>query len=937
MAVYPPKIGEIWQRNGQYFRIIGFNNGNKDILVEKIDEENNSVSAKPISKIQWEKRDYVLADSTDSHNNKSQKTKNNEFTFSIDDQGVLSITQEGQIIQKFDIRGPEGKPGRDGMPGKNGAPGQPGKDGAVGQPGQDGAPGKDGVEGAPGKDGAPGPQGKQGPTGPKGEDGITWRPEISPDGTELRFVNDKDSNEHTPWYPIKGKKGDPGQDGVRGRRGPDGAVFSPRINADGVLSWTNNGEGLNNPDPIRITGKSAFELWQELPGNEGKTLPDFFESLKGEKGDDGADGIIRDAKHSYLEIKDFTCPVQTIDTDLITNLNNSAKSPDSVIEERMKEIEDKRAEGSAVYEGKKEKNSWFFNGNWIYKNWAGWFKEFTWWCAGADRPLLRMCTGDHAKYVGIGTVILFTALMAWFSSYIAMRLVFNVPDDASFLSGGGNVAAIAFATFWAMMIFFLDRFITNTMYSDGKVSISREEFFGGLPRILIAIFLGIVISAPLELKIFHDSIYLNMENQIERELQNEKKQIVENSNQIEKQLLKRYETLRKDFDSQRDDAYKNKQIILDNKPDVVMQEGSGTNTSGSYHYKRESRESRNAREKYDRENADAINYNNSIIRFTTDSINYYSAKIRNVKIETAEEINRRIQEKEEFYKANRDFGLKRQLATLHMIAMEEYEPWWGNDTNKNGSLEYGEENIWDTLLHSWWYFLLFTPIGLIMLLFILIDISPVLYKMMLADGVYDNYLHQEKLLKQDKIRLSLARMLRKIDKGELKALSPFIMGKIYRKISKFSVSSDGKFGGKEKDYKSSIDWGNRTDELDNRIELENKKVFEIILEYKKRIILASYAAWYRDMRDAMIGLKDDKGGNRITPESHLYDKPNFEEGKKEDGASHIDSEKEELNNDGDRGRTSVDDEVEKDDKGYQNTNEQPKDGDIDKDEYETIV
>lgn len=52
----------------------------------------------------------------------------------------------------MDIRGPEGKPGANGMPGQNGTPGMPGKDGAPGQPGQDGAPGKDGHDGAPGKD-----------------------------------------------------------------------------------------------------------------------------------------------------------------------------------------------------------------------------------------------------------------------------------------------------------------------------------------------------------------------------------------------------------------------------------------------------------------------------------------------------------------------------------------------------------------------------------------------------------------------------------------------------------------------------------------------------------------------------------------------------------------------------------------------------------------
>ena len=140
--------------------------------------------------------------------------------------------------------------------------------------------------------------------------------------------------------------------------------------------------------------------------------------------------------------------------------------------------------------------------------------------------------------------------------------------------------------------------------------------------------------------------------------------------------------------------------------------------------------------------------------------------------------------------------------------------------------------------------------------------------MMLADGVYDNYLHQEKLLAQDKIRLSLARMLRNIEKGELKSLSPFIMGKMYRKLMKFSTSKDGLYNGQDKDYKQHIQWEN-VGGLNDDIKKTNKEVFDIVLDYKKRIILASYAAWYRDMRDAMIGKKDDEEGSKINPNAHL--------------------------------------------------------------------
>ncbi len=71
--------------------------------------------------------------------------------------------------------------------------------------------------------------------------------------------------------------------------------------------------------------------------------------------------------------------------------------------------------------------------------------------------------------------------------------------------------ALAFGLFWGLLIFNLDRFIVNTMYSDGKHTISGYELLSGLPRIIIAIFLGIVISTPLELKIFEDRINFQIE------------------------------------------------------------------------------------------------------------------------------------------------------------------------------------------------------------------------------------------------------------------------------------------------------------------------------------------------------------------------------------------------------------------------------------------
>ena len=132
----------------------------------------------------------------------------------------------------------------------------------------------------------------------------------------------------------------------------------------------------------------------------------------------------------------------------------------------------------------------------------GIINNFLWTCAGVNKQVLRQCPSDYAKYAGIGGTILFTALMAALSGGYALNFVFD-----------NQKIAIAFGLFWGLLIFNLDRFIVNTMYSDGKHSISWGELKSGLPRIIMAIFLGIVISTPLELKIFEDKIKMQIEDE----------------------------------------------------------------------------------------------------------------------------------------------------------------------------------------------------------------------------------------------------------------------------------------------------------------------------------------------------------------------------------------------------------------------------------------
>jgi hypothetical protein len=128
---------------------------------------------------------------------------------------------------------------------------------------------------------------------------------------------------------------------------------------------------------------------------------------------------------------------------------------------------------------------------------CGFINEFLWTCAGVNKAVLRQCPSDYAKYAGTGGTILFTAIMAAISGGYAISSVFQDAPIA---------VPLVFGLIWGLMIFNLDRFMVNTMYSDGKHTISKDEIKGGWPRIFLAVFLGVVISTPLEIRVFQDKI-----------------------------------------------------------------------------------------------------------------------------------------------------------------------------------------------------------------------------------------------------------------------------------------------------------------------------------------------------------------------------------------------------------------------------------------------
>jgi hypothetical protein len=120
-------------------------------------------------------------------------------------------------------------------------------------------------------------------------------------------------------------------------------------------------------------------------------------------------------------------------------------------------------------------------------------KQFFILCSGADKTLLEGCSeGEQTKYVGIGATVFFTAVMAFIASSYALFTVFDNP-----------LIAMGFGAVWGLLIFNLDRFIVSTIRKrDGF----KSEFLQASPRIVLAIIIAIVISKPLEIKIFEKEI-----------------------------------------------------------------------------------------------------------------------------------------------------------------------------------------------------------------------------------------------------------------------------------------------------------------------------------------------------------------------------------------------------------------------------------------------
>lgn len=118
--------------------------------------------------------------------------------------------------------------------------------------------------------------------------------------------------------------------------------------------------------------------------------------------------------------------------------------------------------------------------------------QFFWFCSGANFSLLKRAPTEANKYVGIGATVFFTGVLAALAAGYALFTVFQSVWPALF-----------FGMIWGFMIFNLDRFILCSMR---KKKNAWSEWKLAIPRLVLAVLLALVISKPLELKMFEREI-----------------------------------------------------------------------------------------------------------------------------------------------------------------------------------------------------------------------------------------------------------------------------------------------------------------------------------------------------------------------------------------------------------------------------------------------
>jgi hypothetical protein len=155
------------------------------------------------------------------------------------------------------------------------------------------------------------------------------------------------------------------------------------------------------------------------------------------------------------------------------------------------------------------------------------FVRFLWWCGGAVKGALRLYPTEWAKHEGIGGAVLTTGVFAFFSGFYA---VYTTLANGPY----GLATSIGVGVVWGLAIFNLDRYIVSSLRKPTGSELRwwprlSRTWLPVLPRVGLAIVIGISLSKPLELRLFQSAIASQAELNRDKQIIEKKTNLVQGS------------------------------------------------------------------------------------------------------------------------------------------------------------------------------------------------------------------------------------------------------------------------------------------------------------------------------------------------------------------------------------------------------------------------
>jgi hypothetical protein len=165
------------------------------------------------------------------------------------------------------------------------------------------------------------------------------------------------------------------------------------------------------------------------------------------------------------------------------------------------------------------------NNNYYQSPKASKLMRMFWRAAGADQYLLERSTySDQIKYFCLGGIVIATGVMAAMAGGYAIYTIFEPKGNAldgmltdKAVQAGAKAKdlihlptlfiSVVFGLIWGLIIYNIDRFIvTSTGKGDGTEAITGQEFKSAIPRIVMGLIIALTISKPIEIRMFKGEI-----------------------------------------------------------------------------------------------------------------------------------------------------------------------------------------------------------------------------------------------------------------------------------------------------------------------------------------------------------------------------------------------------------------------------------------------